>query len=107
MAHPPARPDADRHIRLRLGVKRRRHENGNTSGRRGLVPAERKALAWRHQDDGDDPYRNTGTARRQDRRVAGKSQRRTIRGLIVSKIEIARVESTAVRKTKGEKQCHM
>src|SRR5258706_2817982 len=106
MAHPPARADADRHGRVRLDAKRRRSENGNTSRRRGVVPAERKALAWRHQDDGDDPYRDTGTARRQGRRVAGKSQRRTIRGLIASKIEIVRVESTAVRNIKGEKRCH-
>ncbi len=57
-----------------------RSKNGNTTGRRGLVPAEGEALAWCHADHGHDPYRHSGTARRQSRRVDGKGQRRTIRG---------------------------
>lgn len=40
VAHPSARTDADRHVRLRMGTKRGRTKNGNSAGRRRLVPAE-------------------------------------------------------------------
>ena len=50
----------------------------NTTGRRGLVPAEREALAWRHRDHAHDPHRDSGTARRHSCRGDGEGQRRTI-----------------------------
>src|SRR5687768_13976843 len=78
MAHSPAWADPDRYVRRWVGAKRRRSKSGNTAGRRGLVPGEGKALAWRHADHGHDPYRHSGTARRQSRRVDGEGQRRTI-----------------------------
>ena len=42
VAYPSARADADRHVRLRLGAERGRSNRGNSSRRRGLVPAEEK-----------------------------------------------------------------
>ena len=55
-------------------------------GRRGLVPAGREALAWCDADDGHDAYRHSGGARRQDRRMDGEGQRRTIPGLIAAPV---------------------
>ena len=60
---------------------RGRPDRGNPAGRRGLVSARREALARRNADDGDDAYRHSGSAERQDRRLDGKGQRRTIRPL--------------------------
>ncbi len=53
-------------------------DRGNPSRRRHLVSARREALAWRDGDDRDDPYRHYGIARRQQRRLDGKGQRRAI-----------------------------
>jgi hypothetical protein len=53
-----------------------------SSGRRHLVSAGRKTLAWRDAGDGDDAYCHSGAARRQGRRLDGKSQRRTVSDLM-------------------------
>ena len=82
LAHASARPDADRHGRLRLGAALGRADRGNPARRRGLVPARREALARRHADHGDDAHRHSGRARRQGGRLDGTGQRRTIPGLI-------------------------
>ena len=58
LAHPSARPDADRHVRLRPGAARGRPDRGNPARRRRLVRARREALARRGADDRDDPYRH-------------------------------------------------
>src|SRR5438128_1018147 len=50
------------------------------TGRRGFLPARREALARRHADRCNDTHRHRGTARRQDRRLDGKGQRRTVSG---------------------------
>ena len=49
LAHASARPDADRHGRLRLGAARGRTGRGNPAGRCGLVLAGREALARRRR----------------------------------------------------------
>ena len=54
LAHPSARPDPDRHRRLRLGAARGRTGRGDPAGRRGLVRARREALARRHGHHGHD-----------------------------------------------------
>ena len=66
VAHSSARPDADRHVRLRLGAARGRPDRGNPARRRDLVPARRETLARRDGDDGDDAHRHPGGARRKD-----------------------------------------
>ena len=58
LAHPSARPNPDCHRGLRPGAARGRAGRGNPPGRRGLVCAWRKTLAWRRADDGDDAYRH-------------------------------------------------
>ena len=63
LAHASARPDADRHGRLRLGAALGRPGRGNPARRRGLVSARREALAWRGADHGDDAHRHSGSAR--------------------------------------------
>ena len=44
----------------------------------GLVPAGRKALAWREGNNSHDAHRDCGTAQWEGRRLDGKGQRRTI-----------------------------
>ncbi len=78
VAHAPARPDADHHGRSGMGAARWRARRRSPSGRRGLVSAGLEALAWRVTDDGDDTYCRSGIAERQERRLAGKGERRTI-----------------------------
>ena len=51
---------------------------GNSPWRRGLVRARREALARRDSNDRYDAYRDPGTARRQNGRLAGARQRRPI-----------------------------
>ena len=48
-----------------------------------LDSAWREALAWRQSNHGDDPYRHSGTARRQSGRLDGTGQRRTIHRLTI------------------------
>ena len=63
VAHPPARPDADRHRRLRLGAAGGRAGRGDPARRRGVVPAGREALARGRADHRDDAHRHPGKAR--------------------------------------------
>ena len=63
LAHASARPDPDRHRRLRPGAARGRPDRGDPARRRGLVRAGREALAWRHAHHGDEPHRHPGEAR--------------------------------------------
>src|SRR5207245_1483618 len=56
---------------------------GHSSGGRDLVRTGGETLAWRRTKHSDDPYRYSGKARRQDRRLDGKGQRRAIPGVIV------------------------
>lgn len=86
VAPAPARANARRHPRVRMGAERGRPEGGDTPRRRCLVPAERKALARRNVNGRDVTHRHSGGARRQGRRVDGKGQRRTISGRISSRI---------------------
>ena len=60
MAHASARPDADRHRRLRPGAALGRTHRRNPARRRHLVLAGREALAWRSADHGDDSHRHSG-----------------------------------------------
>ena len=78
LAHASARPDADRHLRLRPGAALGRSHRGDPSGRRDLVRAGRKALARRSAGHGDDPHRHSGKAQRQNRRLDGTGERRAI-----------------------------
>ena len=68
------------------GCGRAQREGGSIEGdpsrRCRLVSAGREALAWRDSNNSDDPYRHSGSARRQGRGLDGKSQRRTIRNVI-------------------------
>src|SRR5919198_3250169 len=52
--------------------------SADPEGRRDLDASWSEALAWRHDDHGNDAYRHSGAARRQGRRMDGKGQRRTI-----------------------------
>src|SRR3989442_5487136 len=82
MAHSPAGPDPDRDGWLRARAALGRPDRGDPAGGRGLVPAGREALARRRANHGHDAHRHSGTARREDRRLDGKGQRRTIPGPI-------------------------
>ena len=82
MAHAPARPDPDRHLRLRPGAALGRPDRGDPARRRGLVRAGREALARRRANHGDDAHRHPGKARRQARRLDGTRERRAIREVI-------------------------
>ena len=53
-------------------------------GRRGLVSARRKALAWRGAGNGHDPYRHSGSRERQGRRMVGAGLGRPVRRLIAA-----------------------
>ena len=59
VAHAPARPDADHHVRPRLGAARGRTDRGGPARRRGLVSARPEALAWGDAHDGDDAHRHS------------------------------------------------
>ena len=61
-----------------LGTAVGRPNRGNSAGWRGLVPAGQEALARCHGDHGHDAHCHSGTARRKDRRLDGKGQRRSI-----------------------------
>src|SRR5882724_5675089 len=95
MAHAPARADINCHVRLRLDTVLGRGQRGNPARRYDLVPARQEALAWRNADDGDDAYRHRGKARRQDRRLDGKSRRRTISGLTSKETKQCRSANSA------------
>src|SRR6266699_4870902 len=82
MAHPPTGPDPHRHGRIRMGAAMGGSSRRNPAGRCCLHPAGSEALAWSHSSHGRDPYRHSGTARREGRRVAGAGQRRTISGAL-------------------------
>src|SRR5439155_1297179 len=82
MAHPPTGPDPHRHGRIRMGAAMGWSSRRNPAGRCCLDPAGSEALAWSHSSHGRDPYRHSGTARREGRRVAGTGQRRTISGAL-------------------------
>ena len=58
LAYASARSDPDRHVRLGWAQRWGGADRGNPARRRGLVPARRKALAWRDGDHGDDTYRH-------------------------------------------------
>src|SRR5688500_2431563 len=78
LAYASARPDLDHYVGPRLGSTRRRADRGSPGRRCGLVSPRPKTLARSDADDRDDPYRHSGIAKRQDRRLAGKGQRRAI-----------------------------
>src|SRR5207245_10616374 len=82
MAHPPPGPDSPRHGRIRMGAAMGWSSRRNPAGRCCLDPAGSEALAWSHSSHGRDPYRHSGTARGEGRRVAGTGQRRTISGAL-------------------------
>src|SRR5213592_2587774 len=82
MAHPPTGPDPHRHGRIRMGAAMGWSSRRNPAGRCCLDPAGSEALAWSHSSHRRDPYRHSGTARREGRRVAGTGQRRTISGAL-------------------------
>src|SRR2546425_2720388 len=82
MAHPPTGPDSHRHGRIRMGAAMGWSSRRNPAGRCCLDPAGSEALAWSHSSHGRDPYRHSGTARREGRRVVGTGQRRTISGAL-------------------------
>ena len=74
VAYASARSDADRYFRRGARAALGRPDRGNPAGRCRLVPARRKALAWRVGDNGDDAYRHSRNAQRQSRRLDGKGQ---------------------------------
>src|SRR6266700_5454747 len=78
LAQPPAGPDPDRDGWLRPGPTLGWSDRGNSTGGRDLVPAGGETLARRHGHYGHDAYRHSGAARRQDRRLDGTGQRRTV-----------------------------
>src|SRR5438552_6784233 len=78
VAYTSARPDAHRHGGLRPRAALGRPDRGDSTRRRRFVRAKREALARRRAHDSHDAHRHSGTARRQDRRLDGESQRRTI-----------------------------
>ena len=82
LAHPSARPDADRHGRLRLGAALRAGRSRKSGRATCLVPAGREALARRDGDHGHDAHRHSGSARRQGRRLDGAGQRRAVPELL-------------------------
>ena len=57
-------------------------DRGNPARRCRLVSARPKALARGNADDRDDAHRHHGISERQERRLAGKGQRRTIPALM-------------------------
>src|SRR3954454_23586702 len=75
----PCSSATDRHGRLRLGPARRRPEGGDPRRRRGLDSCRREALARRDRRHRDDPHRNRGGPRREERRLDGEGQRRSVR----------------------------
>ena len=78
LAHASSRSDPHRHRRLWMGPARGRPDRRDPSWRRRLVPARRKALAWRDPHHRHDPHRHSGKVRRQSRRVDGARHRRAI-----------------------------
>src|SRR5256886_1495630 len=80
VAHASARPDAHRHVRLRLRAELGRPDQGHPARRCGVVPCGRKALAWRIAHHGHDAYRHPGGAQRQGCRLDGEGHRRAIPG---------------------------
>src|SRR4051812_4900351 len=85
VAYPSAGAESDRDVRPRPGAELGRAGAGDPPRRRGLVSAEREALARRRADDGDDAHRDSGGARRQGGRVAGEGERRAVRQAALTK----------------------
>src|SRR5271157_5855980 len=82
MAHPFDGPNTDRDGGPRPGTTLGWSDRGHSTRGCDLVRAGGETLAWRRTKHSDDPYRYSGKARRQDRRLDGKGQRRTISGVI-------------------------
>src|SRR5580658_320102 len=78
MAYASARSNPDRLLRLRPGPALGRSDRGDTSGGRDLVSAWREALARSIPSHCDDPFRHSGKARRQNRRLDGAGERGAI-----------------------------
>ena len=78
MAQAPPGPDPDRDGWRRLGSAMGRSSRGDPARRRRRDPAGSETLARSDGHNGHDAYRHSGAARRQDRRLDGEGQRRTI-----------------------------
>ena len=78
LAHAPAGSDADCHGGGWLDPAMGWPDSGNEARRCCMDSAGRQALAWSHGNYGYDAHCHCGTARRQDSRLDGKGQRRTI-----------------------------
>src|SRR3978361_25010 len=81
MAYASARSDAGRDGWLRLGAARGRTDRRHPAWRRGLVPAGGEALARRHTDHGNEPYRRAGKARWLAGRLDGEGHRGAVSAL--------------------------
>jgi hypothetical protein len=78
MALPSARPDPDRDGGHQPGAALGRPGRGDPARRRRLDSARPKTLARSLGKHRNDAHRHYGTARRQDRRMDGKGQRRAV-----------------------------
>ena len=92
----PARPDAGRDGRYRLGAGLGRQGPGDQGGRRRPYSAESEALARCHGDHAHETHLRRRASRRQERRGDGAGQRRAVPALIVPQARLARTSTASL-----------